>query len=218
MKISTLFLFFCKQFIYLTSLFEYNCFTWCVSFCFVTKWISYTYTYIPISPPSCVSLPPSLSQPSRWSQSNELISLCYAACKQVLSVWKVGSFKQWPNPGGIRIPWRTKFKKVSKTPKHTDSWVLSVLPSENLYFYKAPRYYQWSDLEFPGLQSVKSFFLLPTCAPTYFPDKSRLSGHTFWSAVPKRCLLVGGSFRPHSMKILLRRRLSSPVFPVQLHN
>ena len=35
------------------------------------------YTYIPISPPSCVSLPPSLSHPSRWSQSTELISLSY---------------------------------------------------------------------------------------------------------------------------------------------
>ena len=37
---------------------------WCVSFCFITKWISCTYTYISISPPSCVSLPPSLSHPS----------------------------------------------------------------------------------------------------------------------------------------------------------
>ena len=52
---------------------------WCVDFCFITKWISYAYTYIPISPPSCVSLPPSLSHPSRWSQSPKLISLCYAA-------------------------------------------------------------------------------------------------------------------------------------------
>ena len=51
----------------------------CVSCCCITKWISYTYTYIPISLPSCVSLPPSLSHPSRWSQSTELISLCYAA-------------------------------------------------------------------------------------------------------------------------------------------
>ena len=51
----------------------------CVSFCCITKWISYTYTYIPISPPSCVSLPPSLSHPSRWSQSTELISLCHVA-------------------------------------------------------------------------------------------------------------------------------------------
>ena len=32
------------------------------------------YTYIPISLPSCISLPPSLSHPSRWSQSTELIS------------------------------------------------------------------------------------------------------------------------------------------------
>ena len=52
---------------------------WCVSFCFVIKWIGYTYTYIPISPPSCISRPPSLSHPSRWSQSTELISLCCAA-------------------------------------------------------------------------------------------------------------------------------------------
>ena len=51
----------------------------CVSFCCITRWISYMYTYIPISPPSCASLPPSLSHPSRWSQSTELISLCYAA-------------------------------------------------------------------------------------------------------------------------------------------
>ena len=50
---------------------------WCVSFCCITKWISYTYTYIPISPPSWVSLPPSQSHPSRGSQSTELISLCY---------------------------------------------------------------------------------------------------------------------------------------------
>ena len=47
----------------------------CVSFCCITKWISYTYTYIPISSPSCVSLPPSLSHPSIWTQSTELISL-----------------------------------------------------------------------------------------------------------------------------------------------
>ena len=36
---------------------------WCVNFCCNTKWVSYTYTYIPISPSSCISLPPSLSGP-----------------------------------------------------------------------------------------------------------------------------------------------------------
>ena len=28
---------------------------WCVSFCCITKWISYMYTFIAISPPSCIS-------------------------------------------------------------------------------------------------------------------------------------------------------------------
>ena len=55
-----------------------------VSFCFTTKSISYT--YIPISLPSCISLPHSLSHPSRWSQSTELISLCYAAASHYLSI------------------------------------------------------------------------------------------------------------------------------------
>ena len=44
------------------------------------------YTYIPISPSSCASLPRSLSHPSRWSQSTELISLGYAAASHQLSV------------------------------------------------------------------------------------------------------------------------------------
>ena len=44
------------------------------------------HTYIPICPPSCVSLPPSLSHPSRWSQSTELISLCSAAASRQLSI------------------------------------------------------------------------------------------------------------------------------------
>ena len=44
------------------------------------------YTYIPISPPSCISLLPSLSHPSRWSQSTELISLCNVAASHQLSI------------------------------------------------------------------------------------------------------------------------------------
>ena len=44
------------------------------------------YTYIPISPPSYMPLPPSLSHPSRWSQSTELTSLCYAAVSHQLSI------------------------------------------------------------------------------------------------------------------------------------
>ena len=59
---------------------------WCVSFCFITKWISYRYTYIPIYPPSCVSHPPSLFHPSRWTQNTELISLCYVADSHYLSI------------------------------------------------------------------------------------------------------------------------------------
>ena len=50
-----------------------------VSFCCTTKWVSHMHIYVPISPPSWASLPPSLSHPSRSSQSTELISLCYAA-------------------------------------------------------------------------------------------------------------------------------------------
>ena len=36
---------------------------WCVSFCCITKWVSYTYTHVPTSLPSCVSLPPTLPIP-----------------------------------------------------------------------------------------------------------------------------------------------------------
>ena len=45
----------------------------------------YVYIY-PISPPSCASLPPSLSHPSRWSQSTELTSLCYVAASHQLTI------------------------------------------------------------------------------------------------------------------------------------
>ena len=42
--------------------------------------------YIYIYPPSCISLPPSLSHPSRWSQSTELVSLCCAAASHQLAI------------------------------------------------------------------------------------------------------------------------------------
>ena len=46
-RISCFFLFFFKQLYWSIIALQ-----WCVSFCFITKWISYTYTYIPISSPS----------------------------------------------------------------------------------------------------------------------------------------------------------------------
>ena len=52
---------------------------YCVRFCCTTKWISHMHTYIPISRPSWASLPPSLSNPPKSSQSTKLMSLCYAA-------------------------------------------------------------------------------------------------------------------------------------------
>ena len=71
---------------------------YCVSFCCTTKQISRMHTRVPISAPSCVSLPPSLSHPARWSQSTELISLCYAAASHqptilhaVVHIWRCNS-------------------------------------------------------------------------------------------------------------------------------
>ena len=72
--------------IFLTSLLEYNFFTMVCQFLLYNKVNNYTYTYIPIFPPSCIYLPPSLSHPSRWTQSTELISLCYATASHQLSV------------------------------------------------------------------------------------------------------------------------------------
>ena len=41
---------------------------------------------LPLASPS---LPPSLSHPSRWSQSTELISLCYMAASPYLSILRL---------------------------------------------------------------------------------------------------------------------------------
>ena len=47
----------------LTSLLEYKCFTAVCQFRSTTKRISHTYTHVPISPPSHISLPPTLPIP-----------------------------------------------------------------------------------------------------------------------------------------------------------
>ena len=80
---------------FLTSLLEYNCFTVVCQFLLYNKVNQlYIYIYPHISsllhlPPTCISLPPSLSHPSRWSQSTQLISLCYAAASHQPSVLRL---------------------------------------------------------------------------------------------------------------------------------
>ena len=63
---------------FLTSLLEYNCFTMLCQFLLYNK-VNQLYIYI-------YHLIPSLSHPSRWTQSTELISLCYGAASHQLSV------------------------------------------------------------------------------------------------------------------------------------
>ena len=70
-KLAICFFTFLCLFYFLTSLLDVKYWSivalqCCVSFFCITKWISYMYTYIPIYPPSWVSLPPFLSHPSRW--------------------------------------------------------------------------------------------------------------------------------------------------------
>ena len=70
---------------FLTSLLEYNCFTMVCQFLLYNK-VNQLYIYICSHISPRVSLPSSLSHPSRWSQSTELISLCYAAASRQLSI------------------------------------------------------------------------------------------------------------------------------------
>ena len=75
-------------FFFLTSLLKYNCLTIVCQLLLYNKVNQlYIYNMFPFlfrlaSP----SLPPSPSHPSRWSQSTELISLCYAAASHQLSI------------------------------------------------------------------------------------------------------------------------------------
>ena len=71
---------------FLTSLLEYNCFTMVCQFLLYNN-VNQLYIYIYPHISSLLHLlPPSLSHPSRWSQSTELISLCYVAASHQLSI------------------------------------------------------------------------------------------------------------------------------------
>ena len=78
----------CFLFFFLTFLLEYNCFTVVCQFLFYNKVNQlYIYIYPPyLFPLASPSLPPSLSHPSSWSQSTELISLCYSTASHQLSI------------------------------------------------------------------------------------------------------------------------------------
>ena len=73
-------------FFFLTSLLEYNCFTMLCQLLLYNK-VNQLYVYIY---PHISSLlhhpPPSLSHPFRWTQSMELISLCYVAASHQLPI------------------------------------------------------------------------------------------------------------------------------------
>ena len=73
-------------FFFLTSLLEYNCFTMVCQFLLYNK-VNQLYIYIYPHVSSLLCLPPTLPiPPPRWSQSTQLISLCYAAASHQLSI------------------------------------------------------------------------------------------------------------------------------------
>ena len=139
-------------------------------------------------------------------------------CQQVLSEKLVASSSD--KPQGPQNPLENKLEEIwgKKAPNTQIPRFFLCYPPENLYFYKAPRYYQWSDLEFLGLQSVKHFFLLSTCTSVYFPRKSRLSGW-FWShfqecspqEVPSSGWLIQASFHEDLVEERILRDCASSV-------
>ena len=74
-----------SYYFFLTSSLEHNCFTMLCQFLLYNK-VNQLYAYIYPHIPSLLRLPPSPSHYSRWSQSTELISLCYAAASHQLSI------------------------------------------------------------------------------------------------------------------------------------
>ena len=86
------YLFYTQYFFLKTSLLEYNCFTTVCQFLLYNK-VNQLYIYVCPHISSLLhlppSLPPSLSHPSRWSQSTEQISLCYAAASHQLSILRL---------------------------------------------------------------------------------------------------------------------------------
>ena len=95
------------------------------------------YTYIPISPPSCISLPPTPpSHPSRWTQSTELISLCYAAASHQPSILHLIAYMcQCYSLTSSQLP----FPPVSSSPFSTSASLF--LPCHQVHRYHFFRFH-----------------------------------------------------------------------------
>lgn len=123
------------------------------------------------------------------------------------------------NLRGLRILWRTNLKKYGgkKPQTHRFLGFSCAILLRICIFIKLPgttNGQTWNSLVFSQLSI--SFYYPPAPPFIFLGNLDFLvgSGHIFRSAVPKRYLPVGGSFRPHSMKTLLRRGSSVAVLPV----
>ena len=111
------FLFFLFSFFFLTSLLEYNCFTTVCQFLVYNKVNQlYIYTYVPISLPSCVSLPPTLPIPPLFSFLTSLLEYnCFTKVCQFLLYNKVNQLyiHVYPHISSLlRLP-----------PSHQNLWI-----------------------------------------------------------------------------------------------